>query len=142
MIRELKVSEIDEIMEIWLNSTINAHKFIPKEYWKINYDIVKETYIPRAKTFVYIDDGYIKGFISVINNSYIGALFVKVNEQHKGIGSQLIDYVQGRYKALTLGVYEKNETAVEFYRKMCFNKIGQELNTETEELEIIMGWNK
>lgn len=142
MIRELKIKEIDEIMNLWLESTINAHKFIPKEYWEMNYDIVKETYIPRSKTFVYVEDLEIKGFISIINNSYIGALFVKTKYQGNGIGGELVDYVQKKYKALTLGVYEKNEKAVEFYKKMCFTKIGQELNDETEEVEIIMGWNQ
>lgn len=29
-------------MEIWLNENIKAHNFIPEEYWKNNYEYVKE----------------------------------------------------------------------------------------------------
>ena len=31
MIRQLQNKDIDKIMEIWLESTIDAHKFISKE---------------------------------------------------------------------------------------------------------------
>lgn len=142
MIRELSNREIDEIMEIWLESNIEAHNFIPKEYWEINYDIVKETYIPRSKTYISVSGNVIEGFVSVINNSYIGALFVRTNLKRKGIGSKLMEHVQNKYKALILGVYEKNEDAISFYKNMGFTKIGKELNSETEEVEIVMGWNK
>lgn len=33
MIRNAKETDIDEIMDIWLNSNIDAHSFVPKEYW-------------------------------------------------------------------------------------------------------------
>ena len=38
-IRELKNCEIDDIMKIWLESTIEAHYFIEEEYWKKNYEV-------------------------------------------------------------------------------------------------------
>ena len=56
MIRQLQNKDIDKIMEIWLESTIDAHKFISKEYWNENYNIVKDMYIPMSKTFVYEDN--------------------------------------------------------------------------------------
>ncbi|TPF99111.1 hypothetical protein [Clostridium perfringens] len=40
-IRELKNCEIDDIMKIWLESTIEAHYFIKEEYWKKNYEVVR-----------------------------------------------------------------------------------------------------
>ena len=44
MIRQLQNKDIDKIMGIWLESTIYAHKFISKEYWNENYNIVKDVY--------------------------------------------------------------------------------------------------
>ena len=65
MIRTLQQKDIDKIMEIWLESTIKAHDFIPKKYWKDNYNAVKNEYIPISKTYIYEQNGEIKGFISV-----------------------------------------------------------------------------
>lgn len=53
MIRYLKQKDIDKIMKIWLESTIKAHDFIPKKYWQDNFNVVKDTYIPQSKTYVY-----------------------------------------------------------------------------------------
>lgn len=137
-IRELRVNEIDKIMEIWLESTVKAHGFIEEEYWKKNYDVVKNIYIPMAKTFVYYEDEKIKGFISIINNEFIGALFVDVKSQGAGIGGALIDYVKKKYGSIELAVYKMNEKAVEFYKKNGFEIIKEQENEDSGFLEYIM----
>ena len=93
MIRKLKSKDIDRIMQIWLNSSINGHRFIKESYWKANYNLVKDTYIPTSETFVYEEDTKIKGFISLIDGNYIGALFVDVDYQGNGIGKKLMKYL-------------------------------------------------
>lgn len=97
MIKELKIENTNEVMEIWKEATIDAHNFIPKEYWLKSYNVVKEVYIPMAKTSVYIEENKIIGFISIIDDEFIGALFIDVNSQDKGVGTKLIDYVKKRY---------------------------------------------
>ena len=52
MIRKFDDKDIDKIMNIWLTSTIKGHEFISEEYWKNNYDSVKNIYIPISQTFV------------------------------------------------------------------------------------------
>lgn len=138
MIRQLQNKDIDKIMEIWLESTIDAHKFISKEYWNENYNIVKDMYIPMSKTFVYEDNDDIRGFISVINNNFIGALFVEKNHQGQGIGKNLIDYAKNLYDNLSLAVYKENEKALEFYKKMEFKIISENINEDTNCVEYIM----
>lgn len=138
MIRQLQNKDIDKIMEIWLESTIDAHKFISKEYWNENYNIVKDMYIPMSKTFVYEDNDDIRGFISVINNDFIGALFVEKNYQGQGIGKSLIDYAKNLYDNLSLAVYKENEKALEFYKKMEFKIISENINEDTNCVEYIM----
>ena len=138
MIRQLQNKDIDKIMGIWLESTIYAHKFISKEYWNENYNIVKDVYIPISKTFVYEDNDDIRGFISIINNDFIGALFVEKNYQSQGIGKSLIDYAKNLYDNLSLAVYKENEKALEFYKKMEFKIISENINEDTNCVEYIM----
>ena len=138
MIRQLQNKDIEKIMGIWLESTIYAHKFISKEYWNENYNIVKDVYIPMSKTFVYEDNDDIRGFISVINNDFIGALFVEKNYQSQGIGKSLIDYAKNLYDNLSLAVYKENEKALEFYKKMGFKIISENINEDTNCVEYIM----
>ena len=138
MIRKLENRDINIIMDIWLKSTIKAHNFIDENYWRKNYNNVKNIYIPISDTFVYEDNGRIKGFISIINNDFIGALFVDVNSQGMGIGSKLIDYAINIYENLSLSVYKDNENAFAFYKNKNFKILSEEVNKETKFLEYIM----
>lgn len=138
MIRKLRNEDIEKVMKIWKDSTIKAHDFISKEYWENNYDVVKNTYIPISETFIYEIENKIKGFISVINNEFIGALFVDINCQGLGVGSELINYVVKEYNKLSLAVYKENKNAVEFYISKGFKIIKEQIDEETGAIEYIM----
>lgn len=92
MIKQLEDSSISSVMEIWLRTNITAHKFISKDYWIRNYEVVKNQYIPISKTFIFEKNNKIIAFISIINDSFIGALFVQEEYQGQGIGKQLINH--------------------------------------------------
>lgn len=64
MIRILKPSDIDAVMNIWLSSNIQAHSFIPREYWMKYFGQVKEM-LPDATVYVYEDNGSVQGFIGL-----------------------------------------------------------------------------
>ena len=51
MIRKCVDSDIDAVMQIWLNTNIQAHSFISPDYWKNNFDVVKEM-LPLAEICV------------------------------------------------------------------------------------------
>ena len=138
MIRKLNEADIDKVMDIWMKSTIKAHDFISKEYWQNNYNTVKEVYIHMSETFVYKDVQGIKGFISVINNEFIGALFVDIDFQGNGIGKQLIDYAVSKYGKLQLAVYKENKKSVEFYINRGFKIIEEQINDDSKHVEYIM----
>ena len=133
MIRKLENKDVDKIMTIWKESTIKAHDFIDKQYWEDNYETVKNIYLPMSETFLQVDQDNIKGFISIIENEFIGALFIDVNYQGEGIGSKLIDYVTEKYGELELAVYKDNERAVKFYKNKGFKVIKEQ---ETEDSKI------
>lgn len=137
-IREFKNDDIDKVMSVWLKSTIEAHSFISKEYWEKNYETVKNQYIPLSDTYVYEVDNEIKGFISVIEGTFIGALFVDIKVQGTGMGKALMDYVKERYKKLTLAVYKDNIKAYKFYKNQGFNEILEQINEDSGYKEVVM----
>lgn len=140
MIRELDILKIDNIMEIWIEENIKAHDFISEEYWKNNYDYVKNA-LPDATVFVYEDNDDIKGFIGVVESSYIAGLFVSNKYQSNGIGGELLERCKQEYPILRLDVYTKNLKAVNFYKKHGFNIEQEKENKETGEVEYLMVWN-
>lgn len=142
MIRKSNDKDINKIMEIWKESTIKAHNFISKEYWENNYNTVKNEYIPISDTFLYEDGQEIKGFISIIDKSFIGALFINSNYQNLGIGSKLLDYATKEYKNLNLAVYKDNKKAVVFYNKKGFNIVKEQINEDSGFKEYIMEYGK
>lgn len=130
--------DINIIMEIWLESTIRAHSFIEKDYWVNNYDLVKNKYIPYSKTYVYEEENKIKGFISIIEDKFIGALFVDNNSQGNGIGKEILDFAKNEYRNLSLAVYKDNEKALKFYLREGFSIVKEQVNEDSKRIEIIM----
>ncbi|MFR3819397.1 MAG: N-acetyltransferase [Fusobacterium varium] len=142
MIRNLKNDDIDIVMELWKDSTIEAQNFIPDSYWLENYDNVKNNYLPNSDTYVYEEDGEIKGFVSLIENIFIGGLFIRVDSQRKGIGSVILDFLKERNDKLQLTVYDKNERAMKFYLKSGFKILNTEIDKKTREKEHLMEWRR
>lgn len=141
MIKRLESCEIDAIMDIWLKTTITAHYFIPEHYWTERYNVVKEEYLPVSTTFVYEERGIIKGFISIIDNSFIGALFVLETQQRKGIGRKLLNYCKSLYPEMELAVYADNKPAIDFYTKNGFVIKKEQTNEDSGYVEYIMCFN-
>ena len=75
MIRNWDANETGPLLELWLESTIHAHPFIAESYWHDSLAIVRDVYLPSAQTWVWEQDGVLKGFISVMESRFIGALF-------------------------------------------------------------------
>ena len=141
MIKEFKIENLEEVMEIWLQTNINAHDFIEREYWINNFDLVKKL-LPDAKVYIFQEDNIIKGFIGVIEDGYIAGLFVKEKYQREGIGEKLLKYIKPKYNQLKLDVYSKNKNAIKFYLKNNFKIVNEKNNEDTNELEYEMIFSK
>ena len=74
MIRRFTNADIDKVADIWLDTNIKAHSFIPAEYWQNHFEIVKEMFM-QAEIYVYENDDRIQGFVG-LNNNYIAGIFV------------------------------------------------------------------
>lgn len=142
MIRAFKESDLTAVMQIWLETNIKAHSFIPKEYWTGNYPLVEKV-LPQAEIYVYEEDDSdeIEGFIGLADH-FIEGLFVREMTQSRGIGKQLLDYVKGIESGVSLGVYQKNTRAVSFYRREGFRVKSENVDDSTGEKEFIMVWGE
>lgn len=116
MIRELRKVDINKVAEIWLDTNIKTHYFISAQYWKSNFELVKELLL-QATVYVYEDKQEIQGFIG-LSNEYIEGIFVSAEMQSQGIGKILLNYVKGKRNKLILNVYQKNTRAISFYQSL------------------------
>ena len=140
MIRKFRDEDTTNVMTIWTKGNFEAHDFIDKDYWLLNYNKVKNEYLRKAETYVYVENNEIKGFISLLNNEYIGALFVRKEYRKKGVGRKLVNFVKNKYEKLVLKVYEKNINAILFYVSLGFVNQKIQIDKETNEKEYIMEW--
>lgn len=140
MVRKLQKTDIDRVAYIWLDTNLKAHYFISAQYWKDNFELVKEMLL-QAEVYVYERDQKIQGFIG-LNDEYIEGIFVSDEMQSHGIGKILLDYVKGLRKKLLLNVYQKNTRAISFYQREGFEIQCNGLDEATGEKEYVMAWQQ
>lgn len=135
----LDFETIEKILNIWLNSNLEAHDFIKREYWIDNLDKVKKMFSDSTIN-VYYADNQIVGFADLYEQ-YIAGLFITDNYRNKGIGRFLLERLKSDYNVLNLYVNEKNEGAIRFYTKHQFEIRSKEFEVETQEYEYFMKWD-
>ena len=140
MIRRFENKDLNQVMSIWLQVNMESHSFIEADYWKNNYEMVREM-IPKAEVLVSEENGQIRGFIGLID-TYIAGIFVRAAEQSKGVGTGLLHTVMKLRDNLWLNVYKKNTRAVSFYQHYGFQIKNQEIDESTSEEEYTMEWHR
>ena len=139
MIRKLQNVDINKVVDIWLKTNLEAHDFIPGQYWTSNYEAVKKM-LPQAEVYVYEDNNIIQGFVGV-RDEYIEGFFVSDKMKSHGIGKALLDYIKDKKARLQLNVYQKNVRAMSFYQREGFTIQSEGLDEFTGEKEYVMEWN-
>ena len=135
MIREFKSTDLDKVMEIWLQGNEQAHNFIDSNFFKQNFDIV-EMLIPMSTVYVQDLDG-VKGFVGITEN-YISGLFVEQGYRRQGTGKALVNKAKQRYNELFVHVYKKNTDAVNFFLSQNFEIVSESINEESNESELLL----
>ena len=136
----MEVKDIEDVMQLWLQTNLKTHSFIPEHYWHDNFNEVKSA-LSEAEIYVADQNKKIVGFIGLVNN-YIAGIFVSEHMQLHGIGKQLLNTAKERYIALQLHVYKKNLKAIEFYQKQNFKIVETPIDIHTREEELFMEWKK
>ena len=140
MIKKMQNTDINRVADIWLETNLKAHDFIPEQYWTSNYELVKEM-MSQAEVYVYEDDKMIQGFVG-LNDEYIEGIFVAEEMQSCGIGKLLLDYIKDKKVRLQLNVYQKNTRAISFYQREGFIIQCEGLDEATGEKEYTMLWKQ
>ena len=140
MIRELRKADINKVANIWLDTNITAHYFIPAQYWQNNFELVKELLL-QATVYVYEHNQEIQGFIG-LNDEYVEGIFVSDEMQSQGIGKVLLNYAKDKRSKLLLNVYQKNTRAISFYQREGFEIQHSGLDEATGEKDYVMAWHQ
>ena len=142
MIRKFETQDLDAVMQIWLHGNLDAHAFIAASFWTEHFEMVRDL-LPQAELYVHEDAStrQIDGFIGLTEN-HIEGIFVVKSARSKGIGKALLEYVKSRKPRLTLGVYQKNQRALAFYRREQFIVQSEGIDEDTNEAEIQMLWTR
>ncbi|WP_294777196.1 N-acetyltransferase [uncultured Eubacterium sp.] len=138
MIRKLQKADLNRVADIWLDTNIKAHSFVPAQYWKNNFETVKEMLL-QAEVYVYEEGRNIQGFIG-LNSEFIEGIFVSSENQSQGIGGLLLNYIKNKKPKVSLYVYQKNTRAISFYQREGFEIRCEALDETTGEKEFVMMW--
>ena len=130
MIRKHVENDLEQIMNIWEESSSLAHPFLHATFVEKVKGDMRNMYIPNSDTWVYENDLGIVGFISMIEDE-IGGLFVLPQNHSAGIGTRLVNYVRGFHEKLEVEVFEKNEIGRAFYKKYGFHFINEFTHEES-----------
>lgn len=140
MIRRLQRTDISRVADIWLDTNLKAHYFISPQYWKSNFNLVKEM-LSQSEVYVYENGREIQGFIGM-SDEYIEGIFVPDEIQSQGIGKLLMDFIKDKKEKLRLTVYQKNTRAIHFYQREGFKIQCEDLDEATSEKEYVMIWRQ
>lgn len=137
-LRQPTSRQLDQLMALWLASNLQAHAFVPADYWRQHCAEVRNA-LPTATLTVITLAGKIIGFAGV-QDHYLAGLFVAAAYRNKGLGSQLMTALKQQNTSLTLGVYQLNQSALRFYQRAGFSIQARQLDVETNQIEYIMHW--
>lgn len=141
MIRTFSPDDAAEVTALWLESSAQAHPFLPTGFTAHAEADMREVFLPLSDEVVlYVDDasGRIDAFMA-FTGDFLGALFVRPSAQGRGIGRRLLRIALRMHPELTLSVYTDNVRAVEFYRRHGLAVLGRRTEEASGCEELIMG---
>lgn len=144
MIRKIKEEDLTNVMTIWVKGNFKANSFIEKDYWLEIYNQTKIDFLENYKTYVYVENDEILGFISICDNE-IKAIYVKEEKRGNGIGTKLLNHCRDNLEEnieMYVKIFEKNMNGILFFSKRQFKNNKIQLNEQFNETEYVMTWKK
>lgn len=138
MIRKFQKEDIETIVQLWLTVNVETHAFIPAEYWESKIDFVTSQLLD-AEIYVYVFEERIVGFIGM-QGTYLAGIFISKALRSSGFGRELLNFVKAIHPSLQLNVYQKNQKAISFYLREGFSIISENVDEDTQEVELFMSW--
>ncbi|MNH09406.1 putative N-acetyltransferase YjaB [compost metagenome] len=140
LIRPFTSTDMDAVLAIWLDASLQAHHFIDPMYWRTNLDAMREIYLPAADNHVLCQDGAVLGFYSLYEEN-LAAIFVMPGQQGRGHGKALLSHAKQQRPTLRLQVYQQNRASCDFYLSQGFQIEGEQQDPHTGCTEWVMRWS-
>ena len=83
MLRASRSDDMDEIVEIWLLASLQAHDFVDASCWWQAQEDLRTRYLDHARIWVFEERGELLGFMALVDD-YLAALFVRPDRQGRG----------------------------------------------------------
>ncbi len=143
-IKRIQKEQIPQVAQLWLNtaSAIKAHSFIEPSYWADYRKTMQEMALKNVETFALFEDEALLGFSCVDAENGIDAFFIDPAHQRRGLGRELMSFLQSEYAILHLNVYAENKDALFFYTSQGFLIDGATYNATHAQVEYTMLWNE
>lgn len=123
MIREYKISDESNVVEVWLQSGLDEYSYLPT-FQLLDFDramgVFREHIAPHCKLWIEESNSAIRGFLAV-NETFVDRLFVSPSSQRIGVGEALINHAKTLMpQGLDLYTHQQNRRARSFYEKHGF----------------------
>ncbi|MGL4715795.1 MAG: GNAT family N-acetyltransferase [Aeromonas sp.] len=119
MLRRSRPKDMEDIVEIWLLASLQAHDFVDASCWWRAQEELRTRYLEHASIWVFEEGGVLHGFVALVDD-YLAALYVRPGQQRHGIGHALLQRAKEQGRSLHARVFVENEEAVRFYRRHGF----------------------
>ena len=140
MIRTYHPQDLDPVLSIWLQGNLDAHPFVPADYWRRNYALTAQL-LPQAEVYVAEVHGQVVGFIGLMEEVVAGVFVARVH-RGAGVGSALLRKAQERRDRLRLSVYQQNPSALRLYQRHRFVITAEEIDPETGAWAYQVDWSR
>ena len=116
MLRASRPEDMEEIVEIWLLASLQAHDFVDASCWWQAQEELRTRYLDHARIWVFEERGELLGFMALVDD-YLAALFVRPDRQGRGVGHALLQEAKQQGGALHTRVFAGNGPGVRIYRR-------------------------
>ncbi|MGD2102637.1 MAG: GNAT family N-acetyltransferase [Acidimicrobiia bacterium] len=135
MIRTFSKGDTEELIDVWYRASLIAHPFLDDDFLAAERREIIEHWLPMAETSVFVIDGRVVGFLSLIGNE-VGGIFVDPDHQRRGMGRALMDRARESRPFLELDVFEANAIGRRFYDNYGFQLVDRRIHERTGQPEI------
>jgi ribosomal protein S18 acetylase RimI-like enzyme len=118
--------EAGAVVQVWYTSTRVAYPYLPLEQARSLDDyerFFRDKILPDCDVWVAVERGAVQGMMA-IRGSYLDRLYVRPEQQRRGIGSALIERAKTLSpQGLELHTHQQNAQARTFYERHGFRAV-------------------